>query len=322
MPAWTVAVRSPGSCSSRRFMRRRPSTMPDRVGGAPTLMAVPPPHGVTGTEASLARVRTVLTSSMEPGNAAAIGVRPSRTYGESSTPVRRLEGPTTPRRASRMSSANEPLGPSALEALGEPFLFDGVRPVGDRADFDARLLRREDLAGVAEPARIERFLQTPHQLQVRLAEDERHEVRLLEPDPVLAGDRAADLGADLHDLGSRGDHARLLAGSARIVEDVRVQIPVARMEDVADAEAVRPDDRVDAIEHVRKPRPRDHAVHDHVRGRHAPVRAERGLAALPEELAFGFVLRGAHVPRAALAARRDDALELRRHARRRAVDVD
>jgi hypothetical protein len=53
--------------------------MPARAGGAPTLGAVPPPHGVTGIEASPARARTALTSSTVPGNTAAVGVRPSIT---------------------------------------------------------------------------------------------------------------------------------------------------------------------------------------------------------------------------------------------------
>src|SRR2546425_5233209 len=41
--------------------------------------------------------------------------------------------------------------------------------------------------------------------------------------------------------------------------------------------SVSGDDLVHAAEHVRELRARDHAVHHHVRGRHAPVRAERAL---------------------------------------------
>ena len=77
---------------------------------------------------------------------------------------------------------------------------------------------------------------------------------------MLAGDRAADLGADLQDLAAGGDHPRLLAGHARIVEDVRVEVAVARVEDVADAEAVLGDDLVDPPQHVGQLRARDHAV--------------------------------------------------------------
>src|SRR5213079_1628983 len=108
----------------------------------------------------------------------------------------------------------------------------------------------------------------------------RNEVDLLQADAVLAGDRAADLRADPHDRATCRHHACLLARLARIVEDVRVEVAVAGVEDVPDAQAVSGDDLVDAAEHVRELRARDHTVHHHVRGRHATVGAERGLALL------------------------------------------
>src|SRR5262249_7080838 len=119
-----------------------------------------------------------------------------------------------------------------------------MRAVGDAA-LAAGLARGEDLAGIAEAARVESLAKLMHEGEVRLAEDERHVVHLLEPDAVLAGDGAADLGAALEDLAARLDHARFLTRNARIVEDVRVEIAVARVEDVAHAEAVRRRDLVD-----------------------------------------------------------------------------
>src|SRR5580704_17904473 len=98
----------------------------------------------------------------------------------------------------------------ALEALSEALLFDRVRTVG-RADLDAGLVAREDLAGVAEARRVEGVLHLVHARQVGLREDERHVVGLLEPDAVLARDRAAHLGTDLEDLGPHRHHPRLLA---------------------------------------------------------------------------------------------------------------
>src|SRR6476661_8558900 len=47
-PASTVTVRSPGSCSRMRSRRFVASTSPMRLGGAPTHILVPPPHGVGG----------------------------------------------------------------------------------------------------------------------------------------------------------------------------------------------------------------------------------------------------------------------------------
>src|SRR6266849_10499554 len=90
----------------------------------------------------------------------------------------------------------------ALEALSEALLFDRMRTVG-RANLDAGLVAGEDLAGIAEAGRIERVFHQPHAREIGLREDERHVVRLLEPDAVLARDGAAHLGADLQDLRAR-----------------------------------------------------------------------------------------------------------------------
>src|SRR5439155_19434889 len=129
-----------------------------------------------------------------------------------------------------------------------------------------------------------------------------------------AGYRAADLRPHPHDRATRGHHARILARLARLIEDVRVEVAVAGVEDVPDAQAVSGDDLVDAAEHVRELRARDHTVHHHVRGRHATVGAERGLAPLPQERALGLVPCGADLAGARVAARRDDPLGLRLHA--------
>src|SRR5262249_10325071 len=110
-----------------------------------------------------------------------------------------------------------------------------MRAVRDTA-LAAGLARGEDLAGVAEAARVERLTELVHARERALADEDRQVARLLEPDAVPARDGAADLGADLEDPAARLDHARFLAGNARIVEDVRMQVAVARVEDVADKE--------------------------------------------------------------------------------------
>ena len=74
--------------------------------GMPTLAAVPPPHGVTDRPTSQASAITAATSSIDPGNTAASGVRPSTTYGESSMPMRTFAGPTAARSFSSSASGN------------------------------------------------------------------------------------------------------------------------------------------------------------------------------------------------------------------------
>src|SRR5215813_8729170 len=107
-----------------------------------------------------------------------------------------------------------------------------MRAVGDAA-LAAGLARGEDLAGIAEAARIEGLAELAHEGEIRLGEDERHVVHLLETDAVLARDGAAHFRADLEDLAAGLDNARLFTGDSRIVEDVRMEIAVTRVEHVA-----------------------------------------------------------------------------------------
>src|SRR5688572_31118872 len=82
-----------------------------------------------------------------------------------------------------------------------------IRPPPRSTLFPYTTLFRSGIEGGLEPL---------HEREIGGREDERHEVGLLEPDAVLAGDRAADLGADLHDLGARLHHPRLDRKSTRL----------------------------------------------------------------------------------------------------------
>src|SRR5262249_23026554 len=259
IPACAATARSPGSCSTTAPSRLRTRASPARAGGTPTPIALPPPHGTTGTEASADWATTAATSSTVPGNTAASGVRPSITYGDSSTPVRTWAGPTM----ARSLSSSDTTRP-ALEPLRQALRLDGVRAIRHGPRLDTRLPRGEHFAGVAQTPRVERILEALHQREVRRREDEGHEIGLLEADTVLAGNRASDLGAYLHDFGARRDHARLFARFTRIVEDVRMQVAVTRVEHIAHAQTVRGDDLVHPSDHIWQPGARDHAIHHHI----------------------------------------------------------
>ena len=237
-------------------------------------------------------------------------------------PVRTFAAPTVVRSLSSSASGTEAATARARSAGRGPFLRS--RAAGTRR---ARPRRRTSWSGTScRGCRVREGLKAlfkpVHQRQIGDREDERHEIGLLEADAVLAGDRTADVRADLHDLGAGRHHARLFAGLARIVEDVRVEITVAGVKHVADAQPRSGDDLVHATEHVRKLRAWDHAVHHHIGWRHAAVCTEGGLASLPEKLPLGLAVRGAHLARARLAARLDDALGLHVHPDREAVELD
>jgi hypothetical protein len=138
---------------------------------------------------------------------------------------------------------------------------------------------------------------------------------------VLAGDRAPGVDARLHHVAHRRVHARALVRVARVVADVRVQVAVAGVEDVADAHTVRGADGGDARQHVGQPRARHHRILQHeVRG-DAPHRPERLLAPLPQSRALGGIGRDGDVARAGGATEGDAACDVLVQPRRGPVDL-
>ena len=167
--------------------------------------------------------------------------------------------------------------------------------------------RREELAGVREPGRVECRAQALHRLEIVLAEHQRHRAGLVGADAVLAGDRAAGVDAGLEDLAREQLGALGLAVDAPVVEDERVQVAVARVEDVADAEPVLLRERVDPAQHLRQLRARHDAVLHVVVGADAAHRGEGRLASAPDGRAVGGVGRDPDLGRAVRAAERVDA---------------
>ena len=101
----------------------------------------------------------------------------------------------------------------------------------------AEARRRDHLARVADPERVERAAEPLEDVEVALGEHARHRARLVHADAVLAGQRAARVEAGVEDRLRELARPLGLAG-VRVVEDERVEVAVARVEDVADAEAV------------------------------------------------------------------------------------
>src|SRR5262249_57481672 len=105
----------------------------------------------------------------------------------------------------------------------------------------------------------------------------------------------------------------------RVVEDVGMEVAVARVEDIADAQAMGRDDLVHAREHVGQLRSWNDAVHHHVGGRHAAVGSEGRLPALPEQLTLSLVARGANLAGAPAPTPFPDVADLRAHADPQAI---
>src|SRR5271167_4294869 len=106
------------------------------------------------------------------------------------------------------------------------------------AKFRATAELRKYLPGVEEALLVESAFEPLLLVQVALVEHRVHEVALLDADPVLAGQDSADLDAEPEDVGAERLRALEFAGLVGVVEDQRMQISVAGVKHVGDAQAV------------------------------------------------------------------------------------
>ena len=106
------------------------------------------------------------------------------------------------------------------------------------AQFGAAAKLREHLAGIEQALGIEGAFQPLLLVEIDLVEHLGHQVALLDADAVLAGQHAADLDAEPQDVGAERLGALQLARLVGVVEDQRMQVAVAGVEDVGDAQAV------------------------------------------------------------------------------------
>src|SRR5271163_818259 len=87
------------------------------------------------------------------------------------------------------------------------------------AHLGAAMQGREYLAGIEQRLVVERTFDALLLAQIDIVEHHRHEVALLDPDAVLAGQHAADLDAQPQDVGAERFGARQLAGLVGIEQD-------------------------------------------------------------------------------------------------------
>src|SRR4029079_18279848 len=112
---------------------------------------------------------------------------------------------------------------------------------------------------------------------------------LLDSDAVLAGDAAAERDARLEDLPTGGKHASDLSGVALVEQQDRMDVAVARMEHVADAQLVTLGRGGDRAQNVWYAGPRHHAVLRAIIPCQPADRPEGALAGLPEQRPLGIV---------------------------------
>ena len=150
-----------------------------------------------------------------------------------------------------------------------------------RAEFRATVRGGYQLAGVEQTGRIERQLHVAESLQLLGLELRAHLVDFLDADPVFTGDGAAHFHAQFQYLAADFFGAMQFVRLARVVQNQRMQVAVAGMEHIADAQTVFERQLPDAAQYTREFAPRDGAVHAVVIGRDAARRGEGGLAPGP-----------------------------------------
>ena len=157
------------------------------------------------------------------------------------------------------------------------------------AELGAPVQRGHGFLRVEQTGRVEGPLQGVELEQFRLAELHAHLIDLLHPDAVFAGHGAADRHAQFEDLPAQLLRGFEFARPVCVVQDERVQVAVAGMEDVGHAQAVLVGQRLDAVQYLGQAGARNGAVHAVVVRRNTSHRRERGLAPGPEAQSLGLV---------------------------------
>src|SRR5580692_1435144 len=172
------------------------------------------------------------------------------------------------------------------EAVGGAGDFRRMRDVFARF-FAAEAGRGKNFGGIAKLERVEGATHSLHGGEVGFGEHFGHGVFLVLAYAVFAGDGAAGGDAEVEDLGRKGFGGVLLARDARVEEDERVEIAVAGMEDVGDADACGGAEAPDFAHNLGKSGAGYDPVLHNVVGRDAAHGGEGGFAAFPDEGALG-----------------------------------
>src|SRR5476651_2387250 len=129
------------------------------------------------------------------------------------------------------------------------------------AEFGAAVQLWKYLAGIQQALVVEGAFQPLLLGEIDFGEHRGHQVALLDADAVLAGQDAADLDAKPEDVSAESFGTVEFVRLVRVIENERMQITVASVKDVGDAELVVRGQFAHPREHQRKLRSRDGAIH-------------------------------------------------------------
>src|ERR1043166_5693047 len=180
----------------------------------------------------------------------------------------------------------------------------------------------EKLVRIAAAFRVEDTPQGTHRIEVVLRELLFHEINFLGADAVLACHAPAELDALQQNIVPGLQRAAHLVGVSFIVKDERVDIAVAGVENVWDAQAVFLAAGADELHDLRQAGARNHAVLcEKIRAEPANG-AEGPLPGLPEVGPFLVAPSHTHLAGAVLGANFFDAIDLPVEPRFEAIEFD
>ena len=122
---------------------------------------------------------------------------------------------------------------------------------GLQADFTAGRWTGKKLCRIEPGIRVEGAAHACHGIQIRFAEKQTNVGFFFQSDAVLTGDAAAKFDAGAQGGSARFDDAIDFAGRAHVEQNIRVQIAVAGMEHIGDAQIELFADLGDAPHHLR-----------------------------------------------------------------------
>src|SRR5712692_4533357 len=284
IPASTLTTMSACECSSTRSRAVVRSSMLSRAGGSPISAARPPPTGKTASPASAASWSRFARSAAVTGfSTAALLIRGPRELTASASDI------GVPAKSRRSLGLRGAKFVGFLPPLG---LDRETRASGELGVLAFRV--GEDLARVHDPVRVQRDLHTLHRIEVVGAVDPGHEGALLESDPMLARECTTQLDDRAQHLFTCALHLRQHVAFAKVEQDVGMQVAVARVEDIRNRKLVVDADLADSRQDLGQLGARHDTVVQVVVGLDATERADRALAACPQEVALGRTLGFAH----------------------------
>src|SRR5581483_643021 len=181
---------------------------------------------------------------------------------------------------------------------------------------------RKHLVRVATVLWIENAPQRAHRIQVVLRKLFFHEIDFFDADAVLAGHAAAEFDALAQNVMSGGESTPHLVRIAFIIKHERMNVAVAGVENIRDAQPMPLTARADETHHLRQFAARHHAVlRQEIRAQTANG-AERALAAFPKVHALLLRFGHAHFAGAILFANLNDALRLALQTRGQPIQFD